>query len=127
MKGNGAQPGDQEPFAATIFSISVAVKARAVCETWHGLVKLALPAIAERRDGSYIILGKVTREAIPVEPASPIVGVVADRAGRAICATRDGRILIRGPAGWATAAVRDELPPPRPGSAPATRWSRPKW
>ena len=35
------------------------LKARAVREGWSGLPKLALPAIIERRDGSFAILGKV--------------------------------------------------------------------
>jgi len=38
------------------------LKARAVKQTWEGLAKLPLPAIASRADGSFIILGQVTAE-----------------------------------------------------------------
>ena len=38
------------------------LKARAVRQTWEGLAKLPLPAIAARADGSFIILGQVTAE-----------------------------------------------------------------
>jgi subfamily B ATP-binding cassette protein HlyB/CyaB len=36
------------------------LKARAVSETWAGLIKLPLPAIVELKDKSFIIVGKVT-------------------------------------------------------------------
>src|ERR1700693_313564 len=38
------------------------LKARAVTETWAGLMKLPLPAIVELKDKSFIIVGKVTAE-----------------------------------------------------------------
>ncbi|WP_316185676.1 type I secretion system permease/ATPase [Bradyrhizobium sp. SZCCHNRI1003] len=38
------------------------VKARAISETWQGLKKLPLPAIIERKDGTYVIIGQVAEE-----------------------------------------------------------------
>jgi subfamily B ATP-binding cassette protein HlyB/CyaB len=38
------------------------LKARAVTETWAGLMKLPLPAIVELKDKSFIIVGKVTAD-----------------------------------------------------------------
>ena len=63
--------------------------------------------------------GKATSEAVPLDPPAPIVGLVADRAGRIVVATRDGRLALRDHGVWATATLADELPPPHPGSPPA--------
>ncbi|WP_315784639.1 MULTISPECIES: type I secretion system permease/ATPase [unclassified Bradyrhizobium] len=38
------------------------LKARSVRQSWDGLAKLPLPAIAARADGSFVILGQVTAE-----------------------------------------------------------------
>ncbi|WP_421611051.1 cysteine peptidase family C39 domain-containing protein, partial [Bradyrhizobium ottawaense] len=38
------------------------LKARAVRESWSGLSKLSLPAIVERHDGTFAILGKAGAE-----------------------------------------------------------------
>ncbi|WP_316229201.1 type I secretion system permease/ATPase [Bradyrhizobium sp. SZCCHNR1070] len=38
------------------------VKARAISETWQGLKKLPLPAIVERKDGTYVIIGQVAED-----------------------------------------------------------------
>ncbi len=38
------------------------LKARSVTETWSGLMKLPLPAIAELKDRTFIIVGKVTAD-----------------------------------------------------------------
>jgi subfamily B ATP-binding cassette protein HlyB/CyaB len=38
------------------------LKARAVNETWAGLIKLPLPAIVELKDKGFIIVGKVTAD-----------------------------------------------------------------
>ncbi|CAL79849.1 Toxin secretion ABC transporter (ATP-binding and membrane protein); hlyB-like protein [Bradyrhizobium sp. ORS 278] len=43
------------------------LKARAVRQTWDGLAKLPLPAIAARADGSFVILGQVTAETALVQ------------------------------------------------------------
>ncbi|WP_316182135.1 MULTISPECIES: type I secretion system permease/ATPase [unclassified Bradyrhizobium] len=43
------------------------LKARAVRQTWDGLGKLPLPAIAARLDGSFVILGQVTADAVLIQ------------------------------------------------------------
>jgi hypothetical protein len=48
------------------------------------------------------------------------VGVVVDRAGRALVALSDGRIALREPSGWSTTEVTDEAPTEHPGPPPAT-------
>jgi subfamily B ATP-binding cassette protein HlyB/CyaB len=47
------------------------LKARAVTETWSGLMKLPLPGIVERKNNSFAIVGKVTTEDVLVhDPAA---------------------------------------------------------
>ncbi|MDX2090161.1 MAG: hypothetical protein SFX73_20045 [Kofleriaceae bacterium] len=48
-----------------------------------------------------------------------VVGVVADKAGRATVALRNGRLAIRDGGTWLEATARDALPGPRPGAPPA--------
>jgi subfamily B ATP-binding cassette protein HlyB/CyaB len=43
------------------------LKARAVSASWTSLTKLPLPAIVERKDGSYIIVGKVADDSVLVQ------------------------------------------------------------
>ncbi len=43
------------------------LKARAVKETWTGLARLPLPAIVQRRDESFVIIGKVTENDILIQ------------------------------------------------------------
>jgi subfamily B ATP-binding cassette protein HlyB/CyaB len=43
------------------------LKARAVRENWSGLAKLSLPAIVERRDGSFVIIGKVGADDVLIQ------------------------------------------------------------
>src|SRR5262249_14045831 len=43
------------------------LKARAVAHDWTDLTKLPLPAIAERKDGRFVILGKVSGEGALVQ------------------------------------------------------------
>lgn len=43
------------------------LKARAIISTWDRLAKTALPAIAECRDGSFLILGKISDDAVLVQ------------------------------------------------------------
>ncbi|GLH77083.1 peptidase C39 [Bradyrhizobium sp. SSBR45G] len=43
------------------------LKARAVRQTWHGLAKLPLPAIAARADGTFVILGQVAADAALIQ------------------------------------------------------------
>jgi subfamily B ATP-binding cassette protein HlyB/CyaB len=46
------------------------LKARAVSESWCGLSRLSLPAIVERRDGSFAILGKASTDDVLIhDPA----------------------------------------------------------
>jgi subfamily B ATP-binding cassette protein HlyB/CyaB len=43
------------------------LKARAVTETWAGLMKLPLPGIVERKDNSFVIVGRMTAEDVLVQ------------------------------------------------------------
>ena len=64
-----------------------------------------------------VAAGKLARE--PLGVTGTAVGVVADRAGRAVVALSDGRIAIRDRAGWTITQVADAPPPEHPGPAPA--------
>lgn len=56
----------------------------------------------------------------PIKDASgTAVGVVVDSRDRAVIALADGTIWWRDGVAWATATIRDELPPDRPGPPPA--------
>ena len=48
------------------------------------------------------------------------VGIVVDRAGRAVVAFGDGQIFVRTGDAWTATRVRDDLPAAKPGPAPAT-------
>ena len=48
-------------------------KARAVTTNWTGLIRLSLPAIVEQRDGTFIILAKVTDEQALIQ--APSIGI----------------------------------------------------
>lgn len=63
---------------------------------------------------------KLERETIPLDKGGPVVGVVADREGRVVVATRDGTIAARIKGAWTSTDVRVELPAAKPGPAPAT-------
>lgn len=81
----------------------------------------ALAAVGRRSDGLVLVTiaaGKLALD--PLGITGEAVGVVVDRAGRAVVALEDGRIAIRGPAGWTTTTVVDEPAAARPGAAPAT-------
>ncbi|WP_342722671.1 type I secretion system permease/ATPase [Bradyrhizobium sp. B097] len=43
------------------------LRARAVKETWTGLTRLPLPAIVQRRDESFVIIGKVTEDDVLIQ------------------------------------------------------------
>ena len=61
--------------------------------------------------------GAITRD--PLGLAGTAVGVVVDRAARAVVALADGRVAIRDRGGWTTTQVAEADVPPRPGAAPA--------
>lgn len=81
----------------------------------------ALVAIGASRAGLELVTlrrGKLERD--PLGITGTAVGVVVDRAGRAVVALADGRIALRDKAGWTTTQVTDEPPAEHPGPAPAT-------
>jgi len=61
--------------------------------------------------------GKLARE--PLRLTGTAVGVIADRAGRAVVALSDGRIAVRDRTGWTVTRVTDAPAGDHPGSAPA--------
>lgn len=62
---------------------------------------------------------KLEQEPIPFTARVDIVGVVADKAGRIVVATRDGQLAVRDGGKWTIATVREELSDAKPGPAPA--------
>ncbi|MGE0871824.1 MAG: hypothetical protein AB7P03_24925 [Kofleriaceae bacterium] len=65
--------------------------------------------------------GRLARERVELAGGGvEVVSVAADRAGRAIIALRDGRLAIRDQGRWTSVTVREQLPSPAPGAAPAT-------
>jgi len=81
----------------------------------------ALVAIGASRAGLELVTlraGKLARD--PLGITGTAVGVVVDRAGRAVVALSDGRIALRGKAGWTTTQVTAEAPAEHPGAPPAT-------
>ena len=96
-------------------------------------------AIAAGPDGSVIavaaIAGKLALLTIGSKPGSKLdrqaidlttgaatgtaVGIAIDRAGRAVVALADGRILVRERGAWSETTVKEELPAARSGPAPA--------
>jgi hypothetical protein len=61
--------------------------------------------------------GTLTRD--PLGISGVAVGVVVDRAGRAVVALADGRLALRQPTGWSTRDVTDEPTEVHRGAPPA--------
>ncbi|HET7500829.1 MAG TPA: hypothetical protein VFK02_07495 [Kofleriaceae bacterium] len=81
----------------------------------------ALAAIGASRGGLELVTlraGKLSRD--PLGLTGTAVGVVVDRAGRAVVALDDGRIAVREQAGWTVREVRDDVPAEHPGAPAAT-------
>jgi hypothetical protein len=79
----------------------------------------ALVAVASGPAGLELLTlrrGALARD--PLGVSGTAVGVVVDRAGRAVVGLADGRIALRDPAGWTTTQVSAEPPPARPGAPP---------
>lgn len=70
------------------------LKARALGSDWIRLAKLPLPAIAERSDGSFVILAKVTQDKALVQPPTGVASLLtrsefeAQWTGRLVLMTR---------------------------------------
>jgi hypothetical protein len=81
----------------------------------------ALVAVGASRAGLDLVTlrrGKLERD--PLGVTGTAVGVVVDRAGRAVVALSDGRVALRGKAGWTTTQVTNIAPAEHPGAPPAT-------
>ncbi|HEX3757792.1 MAG TPA: hypothetical protein VHW23_03760 [Kofleriaceae bacterium] len=80
----------------------------------------SLVAVGTSRAGLELVTvgaGKLARELLHLTGTA--VGVVADRAGRAVVALSDGRIAVRDKAGWTVTQVVDAAAADHPGPAPA--------
>ncbi len=86
-----------------------------------------LVVVATVRGGLELVTlhqNKLERAPIEIVPAPTVslgtaVGVVVDKAGRAVIALHDGRLAVRERGAWSLTNVVDEPPAARPGPAPA--------
>jgi ATP-binding cassette, subfamily B, bacterial HlyB/CyaB len=74
------------------FAKDFGLKARAVSTTWARLTKTSLPAIAQRRDGSFLILGKVAEGAALIQ--DPDVGRPQEISRGELEAQWSGRLVL---------------------------------
>lgn len=72
-----------------------------------------------KRELVIVARDKVTRAAIELATSAAPVGVVVDKAGRAVIALADGALLVRDGNAWTQARVTDALPSAKPGAPPA--------
>ena len=81
-----------------------------------------LYAVASIGGGSelFTVAGTKLDRAPITGAAGAAVGIVVDRAGRAVVAFADGQLFVRAGETWTATRVRDELPAAKPGPAPAT-------
>lgn len=82
-----------------------------------------LVAVGATRAGLELVTlaaSKLVRDPIANTAGAKPVGVVLDKAGRATVALADGRLARRDRGTWTTITVREALPGPKPGPAPAT-------
>jgi hypothetical protein len=67
-----------------------------------------------------VVVAKDKLERTPIDPgAAAPIGVVVDKADRAVVAFADGTLLIRDAGTWTSVRVTDALAPAKPGSPPA--------
>ncbi|CAN5833456.1 hypothetical protein BH11MYX3_BH11MYX3_36570 [soil metagenome] len=82
-----------------------------------------LVAVGSTRAGLELVTlvgAKLVRDPIAGTAGARAVGVVVDKGGRATVALTDGRLARRDRGTWALTTVREALPEPRVGAAPAT-------
>ena len=109
--------------AATVAGNDLVVIAGGELVTVHAGKAPPLPAKpgkpgAHKTGGTSV--STVARTPIALPKGARVVGVVADREGRAVVALRDGTLLVRDAAGaWTTSVVASEIGDARPGPGPA--------
>ncbi len=82
-----------------------------------------LVAVGSTRAGLELVTlagAKLVRDPIAGTAGARAVGVVVDKGGRATVALTDGRLARRDRGTWTLTTVREALPAPRAGAAPAT-------
>ncbi|OCI90920.1 peptidase C39 [Agrobacterium sp. 13-626] len=85
----GAEIGLQEMLRC---SKEFELKARAISSNWSRLAKITLPAIAQRHDGSFFILGQVSATGVLIQ--DPVVGRPQELSRADFEAQWNGRLLL---------------------------------